>query len=838
MSFIGLHNHSDYSNERLRDSISKIEPLINYAHDLGHKGIAITEHECITSSLVANKYYLNKKEEESWKDFKVLLGNEIYLCPDSVSAENKGTNFFPHFLLIALNAKGHKQIRELSTIAWSHSFMQVMMRVPTYYQDLEYVISKERGNVVGSTACLGGSIPRKLLEYKNTNSVTERENIYQQCINWLLYIEDIFGKGYFFLELQPSHNEEQIFVNRMLLKLSKELNIPYIITTDSHYLKKEDRLAHSAYLSSQDGEREVDSFYATTYVMSEKEIHEYMDESLGYEVVEKGINNTMLIYNMAEDYDLRGKLEIPYLPLNTEEPDKELFDKYSDKIDLLSELYNSEYDSDRHMVRDILTSIENDKYYQTEKGYESINICLKSIIDSSEKMNVRWSAYLLQIADYVNIAWNTGTLVGPGRGSGVGFSLLNILGITQINPLRETTKTYPWRFLNPERASVLDIDLDIEGNMRDNVIEALKETYGEDRVSKVLTLSTEKSKSAILTACRGLNIDTDVAQYIASLIVSDRGTPRNLHTMYYGNEADEIPPVWEFRNEMTNYPELWDMAQKFEGLICGVGSHAGGVIITDKPFSESVALMKTNSGDVVTQYDLHDCEDVSLIKVDLLCIEALDKIHAELNLLLRDGVIEWQGNLKDTYEKYLGIYNLERKDINMWKMLWNHEVLSFFQMEKESGIQAIALAKPESVDELATINSVMRLMAQEKNGETPLEKYARFRHNIHEWYQEMEDYGLTKEEQEILKDIIGISFGICEAQEYLVLLTSHPAIGGFSLGWGDRLRKAVAKKKPKDFIQLQKEFFINAREKNLSKNLTEYVWKVLISTQRGYGFNL
>lgn len=192
------------------------------------------------------------------------------------------------------------------------------------------------------------------------------------------------------------------------------------------------------------------------------------------------------------------------------------------------------------------------------------------------------------------------------------------------------------------------------------------------------------------------------------------------------------------------------------------------------------------------------CEDCSLIKVDLLCIDALDKMQAELELLLENNVIEWQGSLKATYEKYIGVYTLERNAKDMWEMLWNHKVMSFFQMEKESGVQAVALAKPASVDELATINSVLRLMAQEKGAETPLQKYARFRENIQYWYDEMTEYGLTQEEQDILKDIIGVSFGICEAQEYLVLLTMHPKIGGFSLAWGDRLRKAVAKKKPKE----------------------------------------
>lgn len=206
--------------------------------------------------------------------------------------------------------------------------------------------------------------------------------------------------------------------------------------------------------------------------------------------------------------------------------------------------------------------------------------------------------------------------------------------------------------------------------------------------------------------------------------------------------------------EMNKYPELWEAAQKIEGLVNGVSSHAGGIILVDRPFTDTTALMKTNSGDVITQFDLHMCEDCSLIKVDLLCIDALDKMQAELELLLENNVIEWQGSLKATYEKYIGVYTLERNAKDMWEMLWNHKVMSFFQMEKESGVQAVALAKPASVDELATINSVLRLMAQEKGAETPLQKYARFRENIQYWYDEMTEYGLTQEEQDILKILL------------------------------------------------------------------------------------
>ena len=836
MSFVGIHNHSDEgSNLRLKDSINKVPEMIEYAHSLGHKGIAFTEHEAVTSALTAINYYQTKQNLDDWKDFKIVLGNEIYLCTEDVVAENRKTNRFPHFILLALNANGHKCIRELSTLAWSQSFMDVMNRVPLYYYQLEEYMQHYKGDVVGASGCLGGALPHRLLSYKflEETDPAQYQEIWQSCKDWIAYMNEIFGKGYFFLEMQPSYNDDQRYVNIKLLELSKETDTPYVISTDSHYLKKEDRNIHKVFLSSQEGEREVDDFYSSTYIMSEEEIHEYLDDNIGYEAVQKGIDNTMLIYDMVQIYDLKKPLHIPYLPKNTAECNLELYNKFVDKIPLLSYFHDSEHPCNRHLVREIVQKINGDEVYCSERGYAAINECLEAIKITSEKMNVQWAAYLLQIKDFVDIAWNAGTLVGAGRGSGVGFCLLYIFGITQIDPLRETTRTFPWRFLNPERASVLDIDIDIMSSKREAVVTALQNEYGADRISKVMTLMTEKSKSAILTAARGLNIDNDIAQYIASLIVSDRGQLRTLKQMYYGDEDNK--PVTEFVNEINKYPELFETALKIEGLVKGVGSHAGGIILVDEPFTNTAALMKTNSGEIITQFDLHKCEEMSLIKVDLLSIDALDRMYACLNLLLKDGLIEWQGSLRSTYEKYLGVYNLERNNLDMWQMLWEHKVMSFFQMEKDSGVQAIALAKPKSVDDLAVINSVMRLMAQEKGGEQPLHKFARFKNDINEWYKEMSDYGLTEHEQDLLKDILGTSYGICEAQEYLVLLTQIPEAGGFSLSWGDRLRKAVAKKKPKDFIQLEKEFFDNAREKKLSLNFVHYIWEILIKTQRGYG---
>lgn len=230
--------------------------------------------------------------------------------------------------------------------------------------------------------------------------------------------------------------------------------------------------------------------------------------------------------------------------------------------------------------------------------------------------------------------------------------------------------------------------------------------------------------------------------------------------------------------------------------------------------------------------------DNLLIKMDLLSVEAMDKMHICLDLLCDYGYIERKSTLRETYENTIGIYTLERNNKDMWHMVWNHDIQSLFQMEKQSGIQGIALTKPESVDDLAHLNSIIRLMAQEKGGEMPLNKYARFKENIELWYDEMRNFGLTANEMKILEPIIKGSYGICESQEAFMQLVQIPECGGFDLNFADKLRKAIAKKNPKAYDELTKEYFETCREKGLSMTLCNYVWSVLVATSRGYGFNL
>lgn len=759
----------------------------------------------------------------------MILGNEIYLCRNGLSKENyiSGEDRFWHFILLAKDARGHEQIREISTRAWLRGWKQGRMkRVPTYYQDLIDIIDGDKGHVIGSTACLGGYVPHLI-----------SDNRIDEAKNWLLQMKRLFGEGNFYLEMQPpaKKGNEQDVVNHALYELSTELNIPYIITTDSHFLTKTDAAIHKAYLNSQDGEREVDSFYATTYMMSTEELESYFKDS--QEMLQEAYKNIQKIADSCEDYDLTKPLRIPELKWKTFSPKGAISDWYG-KIPFLKLFVESDYEGDKRLAQAIVERLEWDKTLNNDKTYAAIDECLDMTWKSSIVNKTHWSAYYLNLQNIIDTCWEAGSLVGPGRGSGVGFILLYVLNITQINPLRETTPTYPWRFLNPSRVSVLDVDFDIEGGRRGLVLAKLREVYGSDRMANVATFGTEKSKAAIQTACRGLGIDVDEAQYIASLIPADRGITRTLHQCYYGDEGEDWKPVGPFVREMNEYPELWKVAQKIEGLVCRVSIHAGGVIFVDEPFTKSTALMTAPDGTVITAYELHDAEAVSMIKYDILSVEALDKIHNCLDLLLKHGYIEDKGNLKDTYENVIGIYNLERNDPKMWRMVHEHKILSLFQMEKQSGVQGIALAKPQSVDDLATLNSVIRLMAPEKGAEQPLHKFARFKNNINEWYQEMHDHGLTQQEQDLLKPILLPSSGLCECQEGLMTLVQMPECGGFDLTWADKLRKSIAKKRPEEFNKLAEEYFAAVEEKGLSKNLCDYVWNVLVSTSKGYGFEL
>ena len=829
-----LHNHSHFSNLTLRDCINTVESLMDLAVELGHECVALTDHETISGYIKAEKYY--KKIKEKHPDFKLIRGNEIYLTRNGLTAKNydKNKDRYFHFILLAKDLEGYKQICELSTRAWQRSYMsRRQRRRPTYYQDLKDIVKPNQGHLIASSACLGSQLDKFLLRYMDTGD----SDYYDTAMRWCQYIVDIFGEGNFYLEMQPSNNKEQVFVNRCLMDIADKMNLDVIITTDSHYGRPEDAAIHEAFLNSQDGEREVKSFYATTYMMTDEEIRSFFPY-LSDAQIEDCYRAIRDIKDKCEDFSVLKPLKIPSLPWR-EVPTASLdeINWAEEHMPAIEHFYTSEHLSDNVLVDALIDGIKRHEDLQNEEAYKALNECLEMTWESSQVNKAQWSAYFLNLQKIIDECWNAGTLVMPARGSGMGFVLLYALDIIQINCLREKTKTYPWRFLNPARVSVLDIDVDIEGVRRAQTLEHLRKVYGQNRVSNVATFKTEKSKSAIQTAARGLGIDVDNASYISNLIPSERGAMYTLHQTYYGDEENGIAPTQSFINEVNKYPKLWEVASKIEGLICGQGIHAGGVVFTDEDFTESSALMKAPDGTVITQFELHDLEDVSMIKMDLLSVEAADKIHTCLNLLIEQGYIKEGKTLRETYENALGVYKINRDDKKMWDMVQDHEIVSLFQMEQQSGIRGISLTHPRSVDELAVLNSVIRLMATEKGAESPLDKYARFRERPKDWDKEMIQMGLTDKERAIMHRELDISDGMSITQEQFMQLVQLPECGGWDLQWADKLRKSIAKKNPKEYDALTKQFFENVEAKNLSRTFCNYVWNVEVALSRGYGFN-
>ena len=563
-----LHNHTHYSNETLRDCILTEKHLIDLAIELGHECVAITDHETISSYIKAEKYYNKIKKEHP--DFKLIRGNEIYLTRNGLTAKNfdRTRDKYFHFILLCKDLEGYHQICELSTRAWQRSYMsRKLRRRPTYYSDLKEIVKPNQGHLIASSACLGSQLDKFLLQYMDTGD----EEFYETAKRWCLYIEDIFGKGNFYLEMQPSNGKEQVFVNKQLLKISKELGIKYIITTDSHYGRPEDAAIHEAFLNSQDGEREVRSFYATTYMMSDEEIRSFFPY-LSEEEIETAYENIREIKNRCEDFSILKPLKIPSLPWRRFDTPNELEKRaFIKTVPAVEKFYNSEYRADNVLADALYDGISRHQDLQNEQAYAALNECLEMTWESSQVNKAQWSAYFLNLQKIIDECWNAGTIVLPARGSGAGFVLLYALDIIQINCLREKTRMYNWRFLNPARVSVLDIDVDIEGLRREQVLEHLRKVYGENRVSNVATFRTEKARSAILTAARGLGIDVDEASYIANLVSAERGQNYTLKQMYYGDEEAGIEPNQTFIHEIDKYEHLWGVASNIEGLICGVG---------------------------------------------------------------------------------------------------------------------------------------------------------------------------------------------------------------------------------------------------------------------------
>jgi len=839
-----VHSHTHYSNLRLLDCINRPKDLINRAIALGLAGIAITDHEALCGHIEINMYQQELLKEHP--DFKVALGNEIYLT----DTRDMGQRYY-HFILIAKNKEGHRALRELSSRAWMNSYWdRGMERVPTLKSDIEEIMKKYPGTLIATTACLGGELSVNTLNLINAEATGDKngaEIAHNNIVNFMLWCKEIF-KDDFYVECAPGASRDQILVNKRLVSIAQAFGLKMVIGSDAHYLKKEDRYVHKAYLNSKGGEREVDEFYEFAYLQTNEEIIENLKKSdFSEDYIMQMFDNSYGIFEKIENFSLAHKQTIPKVSV----PDypKKSFDK--EHYPILASMFESDDKVNRYWVNKCVDKLEKlDLYNDTYLSRLEEEADIKQTI--SEKLETNMFSYPVTLEHYVNLFWECGSMVGAGRGSSCSGLNHYLLGITQLDPIKWNLPF--WRYLNKERVELGDIDLDLCPSKRPRILNEIKKERGQffrpdiDELSRenlgctlIATFGTEGTRSTILTACRGYRaegfpdgIDVDTAQYLSSLIPSERGFLWSLSDVVNGNPEKDRKPITLFINEVNQYPGLLDIMIGIEGLVNKRSSHASGVILFDEDPYEFGSFMRTPKGEIITAYDLHMCEAAGMTKYDFLVTEVQDKLTEAIRLLQDYGEVESNLTLREIYDKYFHPNVLPIEDQNIWKALQENSVLNIFQFDSEVGSQAAKKIKPKSMLEMADANGLMRLMTAEKGQESPMDKYIRYKNNINLWYQEMDNYGLTKQEQEYLKPYFESSYGVPPSQEQLMRMLMDEHLCNFSLKDANAARKVVGKKQMNKIPALRQQVLDQAA----SPCLGNYIWTCGVGPQMGYSFSI
>ena len=826
------HSHSMFSNFRLIDSINRPKDMILKAYELGMSGIALTDHETVAGHVEWLKCEKElKKAGKIPEDFKCACGNEIYLVDDRTNIER-----YWHYILIAKNTDGHRALRELSSTAWYNGFSsRGLMRVPTEKKELEAIVKKYPNTLIATTACLGGELPHFVAELIKAEKGQDQTAVHfwkmeiDTFIKWNL---SLFGED-FYIEIAAADTKDQIRFNERAASIARYYGVKMVIGSDAHYLTSKERPVHKAYLNSKDGEREVDGFYTFAHMMDNDEAYENLKMTFSEETFAEFCANSMEIYDKIGTYDIFKKPIIPRVDVR--DYDKHVPADITVVYPTLYQLFTSDNVQERYWVNECFNALEA-KNLVNATYLNALETEARVIKVVGEKLGNCLYEYFNTFQHMINLFWEQGSIVGPGRGSAVCFLSNYLLGITQLDPLQWGLKY--WRFLNEERVELPDIDIDLTPSKRGAVFAALRKERGELNVIQVCTYGTEGTRSAIAAACRGYRsqifpdgIDTDTAQYLSSLIPQERGFLWSIHDAVYGNEEKGRAPITALVTELDKYPGLLEIIESIDGLVNKRGQHASGVILyNDSPF-ETGAIMRSPNGDLTTQYSLHEAEELGDVKYDFLVTEICDKLTIAVNLLQKDNLIDPSLSLREVYNKYLHPDVLDLKNQKLWDALSNGTVLDVFQFSTGVGLATAKQVKPQNPTDMLNANALMRLMG-EPGEERPLDRYCRLKEDMRAWYMEAKDAGLTQEQIETLEPYYLPNCGVPSSQEDMMEICMDKKIANFSLSEANATRKIVAKKKM-DQIPALHEKFVNACP---TKKFGEYVWKTTMGPQMGYSF--
>ena len=723
MSFVHLHVHTEYS---LLDGFCRIDGLAKRVRELGQTAVAITDHGVMYGAV--DFYRACKKE-----GVKPIIGCEVYVAPAGRTRFQKVHEFDAesrHLVLLCRDEEGYRNLSYMVSKAFVEGFY-IKPRV-----DMDLLRSHSRG-LIALSACLAGEIPKRLVN-----------GSYDAARDYALEMRDIFGEDGFYLELQDHGIRDQAVVNAGLLRIHEETGIPLVCTNDCHYLAPEDAESHDVLLCIQTGkllEDENRMRYEPRrfYLRSTEEMERLFAQYPG------ALENTEKIAAACNLEFTFGKYHLPEFAV----PEGETAQTYIRR--LCEAGFRERYKGEK-------------PEYRRQLDYE---------LDMIEKMG--FTDYFLIVSDFVRFAREQGIPVGPGRGSAAGSMVSYCLHITDIDPMKYSL--YFERFLNPERVSMPDIDMDFGDTRRDEVVDYVRRKYGDDRVAQIVTFGTMAARGAIRDVGRVMNMPYAEVDAVAKQVPSG---PQNLHITL--DEALRLSkPLKELYDGDPQVKKLIDTAKSLEGVPRHASTHAAGVVITKNPVVDYVPLA-TNDDTVVCQYTMTTLEELGLLKMDFLGLRNLTVLADAVEMVKRQ-------------EPDFSLEDIPDDDQGVFEMLTQGKTSGVFQMES-AGMTGVCVGlKPQSVEDLTAIVALYR--------PGPMESIPRFIACKH-------DPSLISYKHPALEPILSITYGCIVYQEQVIEIFRR--LAGYSLGQADMVRRAMSKKKVKDIQRERGAFLHGDRSRNIA----------------------
>ena len=709
MPFAHLHVHTEYS---LLDGACRIKDLPKLVKEMGQTACAITDHGVMYGAI---DFYRACKAE----GIKPIIGCEVYVAPRTrFDKQHEFDSEARHLVLLCENEEGYRNLSYLVSMAHVEGFY-IKPRI-----DLALLREHSKG-LIALSACLAGEIPRRL-----------RSGSYEGAKEYALTLAEIFGPDHFYLELQDHGIREQAIVNQGILRLHEETGLPLVVTNDAHYLRKEDAYAHDVLLCIQTG-KTVDDENRMRYEPQNFYLRTTEEMAALFPEYPEAVENTGKIAEMCNVEFTFGKYHLPEFKL------PEGYDSFSYFKELCDKGYRERYGEGSEALRRQLT-------------YEQ---------DMIEKMG--FTDYFLIVSDFVRYARSVGIPVGPGRGSAAGSMVSYCLHITDIDPIPYSL--YFERFLNPERVSMPDIDMDFGDTRRGEVVEYVRRKYGEDHVAQIVTFGTMAARGVIRDVGRALNMSYADCDVIAKLI------PNALHITL--DEAMKLSRELRERYESEEQvKKLIDTARALEGMPRHASTHAAGVVITKDPVVDYVPLAR-NDDTIVCQYTMVTLEELGLLKMDFLGLR---------NLTILDDAVK----LIHEKEKSFTLASIPDNDPDTYAMLQAGRTSGVFQLESSGMTGVCTSMKPESIEDLTAIIALYR--------PGPMDSIPRFIASKH-------DPKLVTYLHPSLEPILGVTYGCIVYQEQVIEIFRR--LAGYSLGQADLVRRAISKKKAKQ-IEAERQAFI------------------------------